>query len=77
MGGLEVEGKSPEGEGGGEDVGVGERALRVPDGVEGGEQGGGDGGRCAQQVAGKPVDGEQRGGGDHADEGAGPAGDKS
>ena len=77
MDGFEVEGEAPEGEGGGEDVGVGEGALREPDGVDRGEQGGGDGGGCAEQVAGEAIDGEQRGGGDHADEGARAAGDEA
>ena len=33
--------------------------------------------RRAQQVAGEPIDGEQRGGSDHADEGARAAGDEA
>jgi hypothetical protein len=76
-GGLEVEGEGPEGEGGGEDVGVSERALCVPDGVDCGEHGDGGGGCGAEQVARDAVDGEQRGGRDDADEGAGRDGDKS
>src|SRR5258708_29939802 len=37
FGAIEVERESPEGEGGGEDVGVGECALREPDGINRGE----------------------------------------
>ena len=72
---VEVEGEGPEGEGGGEDVGVGEGGLGVPDGVGGGEDGDGGGGEFAEEAAGEAVDGEQGGGGDEADEGAGAAGD--
>ena len=56
---------------------VGQRALREPDGIDGSEQRGGDRGGRAQQVAREPEDGEQRGGGDHADEGARAAGNEA
>jgi hypothetical protein len=35
----QIDGEGPEGEGGSEDVGVGERALSEPDGVNGDEEG--------------------------------------
>src|SRR5450755_295004 len=75
--GLEVEGEAPEGEGGGEDVGVGERALRIPDWIGGGEQGGGDRGGRAEEIARETEDRKQSGGRDHADEGACSAGNES
>ena len=40
LGAIEVEGESPEREGGGEDVGVSERALREPDWIDRGENDG-------------------------------------
>ena len=69
-GSVEIEGEGPEGEGCGEDVGVGEGALDEPDGVESGEKrdGGGDGG--AGEGAGEPEDSEQGSGGDEEDEDA-------
>jgi hypothetical protein len=67
----EVEGKAPEGEGGGEDVGVGEGALGEPDGVDGGEEGSGEGGGDSGKAADEAVDGREGGGADEADKGAG------
>ena len=75
--GCEVEGDGPEGEGGGEDIGVGEGALGEPDGVDGGEDGGDDGCGCAGEVASDAVDGEEGRPGDHADESAGSGDDES
>jgi hypothetical protein len=55
----EIVGEGPEGEGGGEDVGVGEGALGVPDGVDGGEQGDSEGRGVAEQSLGEAEDGQQ------------------
>src|SRR5947209_8677414 len=68
---FKIEGECPEGECGGEDVGVGEGGLDVPDGVAGGQESDGGGGRLAEEVAGNAVDGQERRGGDRADERAG------
>ncbi len=65
---MKVEGEGPEGEGGGEDVGLGEGALGEPDGVDGGEEGGGEGGGCVEEALGEAEDGEEGGGGDGGDE---------
>jgi len=67
----EVEGEGPEGEGGGEDVGVGQRALGEPDGVDGGEEGDGDGGSSVEEPLGETEDGKEAGGGEGSDEQAG------
>ena len=75
--GFEIERQAPERERSREDVCVRQRALRVPDRIDGGEQSGGNRGACAQQVARKAEDSEQSGGRDHADEGARSAGDKA
>ena len=63
----EIVGEGPEGEGGGEDVGVGQRTLRKPDGIDRREQRGGN--RCgsSEQLAREAVDGQQSGGGDGCD----------
>ncbi len=74
---VEVEGEAPEGEGGGEDVGVGEGALREPDWVDGGEETVTAATAVVGEVSCEVEDAEQRGGGDHADEGAGSADDES
>src|SRR5258708_2039548 len=72
---IEVEGEAPAGEGGGEDVGVGEGALGKPDGVDCGEKDGcrcyGSGGERSCEL----IEAEEGGGADHADEGAGSADD--
>ena len=73
----EIEGERPQGEGGGEDIGVGESALREPDGEGGGEQGDDEGGEVSGEPAREAKDGEESGGGDDADEGAGAADDIS
>ena len=72
---VEVEGESPEGKAGGEDVGVSEGGLREPDGVDGGKDDESDGGGEGEERASELVDGEEGGGGDHADESAGSAHD--
>jgi hypothetical protein len=66
-GGGEVEGEGPKGEGGGEDVGMGQRALREPDGVDGGEEREGEGCAGVEEAGGQAVDGRKGGGGDGAD----------
>src|ERR1017187_8597247 len=70
---FEVERQPPERKRGGEEVAVVECALREPDGIDGGEQRGGDRGGRAQQVARQPIDSEQRASRDHAEESARPA----
>src|SRR6202030_692669 len=77
FGAIEVEGESPEGEGGGEDVGVGEGALREPDGVDRGKDDGDSGDRSGGEVFCEFEDAEQSGCCDHADQGAGAADDVS
>ena len=74
---FEVERQPPQRKRRGEDVGVGQRALRKPDWIEGGEQRRSDGGARAQQVARQAKNCEQGRCGHHADEGACPAGDKA
>ena len=69
----EIVGEGPEGEGGGEDVGVSEGALGVPDGVDGGEQGDSEGRGVAEQSLGEAEDGQQASSGEGAD---GEAGDE-
>jgi hypothetical protein len=69
--GGQVEREGPEGEGGGEDVGVGEGALGVPDGVDGGEQGDSEGRDVAEQPLGEAEDGQQAGRGEGTDREAG------
>ena len=51
--GGDVEGERPEGEGGGEDVGVGQGALGEPDGVDGGEEGDDGGGERSRRDCGR------------------------
>jgi hypothetical protein len=67
---LDIDAEAPEGEGGGEDVGVGQGALREPDGVERGEQSGDAGGAGAEQIADEAEDREQRRGANQADQSA-------
>jgi hypothetical protein len=69
--GWEIQREGPQREGGGEDVGVGERGLGEPDGVYGGEDRKTDGCRRAEQALGEPEDRQQTGCGEGADEQAG------
>ncbi len=75
--GSEIKGEGPQGEGSGEDVGVGEGALGEPDGVGGGQERDGERGKVSREAAGEAEDREQGSGGDDADERAGAADDKS
>ncbi len=74
---CEVEGECPKGEGGGEDIGVSERALSEPDGISGSQQGDRGCGEVSCEAASEPKNREERGGGDDADKSAGAADDES
>src|SRR5437879_6121897 len=74
---IEIEGESPEGKGGGKDVGVSEGALRVPNGIDRGENDRDCRDCCVGEVFCEFEDAEQGGGCDHADQGAGTADDVS
>lgn len=74
---IEVEGEAPKRKCRGEDIGVGQRALCKPDGIERGEYDGGGGRGGVEQSACQPEDGEERSCRDHDDERARPTDDEA
>ncbi len=56
---IQVERDAPERERGGEDIGMGQRTLREPDGIERSKQCDGSSAELAEQWPGDPVDGQQ------------------